>query len=421
MDEQLLQYIWQYRLYVPGALQTLCGKEIVVLSPGNLNRDQGPDFLHARIRINGTEWAGHVELHVLSSDWQLHGHDQDPHYSNVILHVVWQHNREVLLPFPTLVLRDYTTLSLLQRYVTMHISNEVLPCASLCSSVPDLIIKKSLERTLIDRLDDRSDQILTLLKKHNGDWDLICWMLIAKSLGGNINGFAFEQMIQAMPATMLKRLSKDNLKTEACFLGLANMLEGTFTDEYPNQLQEIFHFEKQKYKLPQLSISVSYFRMRPSGFPTLRMSMLAGMLTSGFSMSALLSDSISIAELRSKLSLQPSSYWNHHYRFDRLAKKSVSFSLSTLQDLLIVNACAPVIYAYGRYLHNSILQESSIELLTSLQAENNRIVRHFSDVGICAENTAESQGIIQLYKEYCMKKRCLQCGIGLSVLKKQEI
>src|ERR1041384_4761932 len=95
MNEQLLQFIWQQKALLHEKLLTTAGDEITVIHPGSLNTDSGPDFFNARISINGTVWAGNVEVHIRSADWLRHGHQYDRAYDNVILHVVYEHDAEL--------------------------------------------------------------------------------------------------------------------------------------------------------------------------------------------------------------------------------------------------------------------------------------------------------------------------------------
>ena len=88
--EQLLHYLWKYRLYRSSGLVTTRGDALEILDPGIENTDAGPDFFNAKIKLNGTVWAGSVEIHRKASDWWQHGHSADKAYDNVILHVVEQ-------------------------------------------------------------------------------------------------------------------------------------------------------------------------------------------------------------------------------------------------------------------------------------------------------------------------------------------
>ena len=92
--EALYQYLWRHRL-MGRRLSTVGGEEVRVIDPGVLNTDAGPDFFNAKVRIGSQQWAGNVEIHVKASDWYRHGHDRDPAYGNVILHVVGVSDREV--------------------------------------------------------------------------------------------------------------------------------------------------------------------------------------------------------------------------------------------------------------------------------------------------------------------------------------
>ena len=83
MNEEFLHYIWKYRLF-NRILQTSEGEEIEILSPGIHNHNSGPDFSDARLRIGSALWAGNVEIHINTSDWLKHGHQNDPAYDNEI-------------------------------------------------------------------------------------------------------------------------------------------------------------------------------------------------------------------------------------------------------------------------------------------------------------------------------------------------
>jgi hypothetical protein len=90
INERLLQFIWQLQYFNKNELATTDGESVQVITPGQYNNNQGPDFSNAKILIGHTTWAGTVELHIKTSDWNKHKHDADKNYANVILHVVWK-------------------------------------------------------------------------------------------------------------------------------------------------------------------------------------------------------------------------------------------------------------------------------------------------------------------------------------------
>ncbi|MBR1388802.1 MAG: DUF2851 family protein, partial [Prevotella sp.] len=93
--EQLLHYVWKHKLFPLRELETTDGRYVEVIDPGLHNRNAGPDFFNAKVCINRTLWVGNVEIHDKSSDWYLHGHDKDPRYDNVVLHVASTIDAEV--------------------------------------------------------------------------------------------------------------------------------------------------------------------------------------------------------------------------------------------------------------------------------------------------------------------------------------
>ena len=75
--EELLHYTWKHRLLPLQPLKTTDGRPVEVIDPGLHNRNAGPDFFNAKVRIGDTLWVGNVEIHLRASDWYQHGHDSD--------------------------------------------------------------------------------------------------------------------------------------------------------------------------------------------------------------------------------------------------------------------------------------------------------------------------------------------------------
>src|SRR5689334_7800469 len=140
MTEKLLQYIWQFRYFNMHDLSLETGENISIIFPGHLNVNQGPDFLYAKIKIEETTWIGNVEVHLQTSQWEAHEHEDDKNYNNVILHVVWEHDDPVLLRnIPTLVLQQRVSKLFLEKYKEWMESAAFIPCKKNIQQVNELV------------------------------------------------------------------------------------------------------------------------------------------------------------------------------------------------------------------------------------------------------------------------------------------
>ncbi|MGB1316637.1 MAG: DUF2851 family protein, partial [Flavobacteriales bacterium] len=140
LREDLLQHIWQHQLFDSQNLRTVDGAVVEIIRSGDLNSNAGPDFSNARLKIDGVEWAGNVEIHVRSSDWLRHNHQHDSNYQNIILHVVFEDDLdETLGSFPTLELKDSISNQVLTRYELMLNAPDEIPCGTQFMDVPEII------------------------------------------------------------------------------------------------------------------------------------------------------------------------------------------------------------------------------------------------------------------------------------------
>nr|HQV06549.1 DUF2851 family protein [Chitinophagaceae bacterium] len=133
MTEKLFQFIWQFQYFSKSGLTTTSGEPVHIIAQGLLNHNQGPDFLNAKIKIGKTTWVGNVELHIKASDWMKHRHQEDPNFTNVILHVVWeddikQTSNKKIPNIPLVVLKQKVSKILLSRYQSLLYSTSFIPC-----------------------------------------------------------------------------------------------------------------------------------------------------------------------------------------------------------------------------------------------------------------------------------------------------
>ncbi|MBO0951639.1 DUF2851 family protein [Fibrella sp. HMF5405] len=426
MDEEFLYFIWQFQYVTTGTLTTTDGEAVEVLHPGFRNHNAGPDFLNARLRIAGVEWVGTVEAHVKTSDWLIHRHQGDHAYDNVILHIVWQHDRPVPRPdgtnLPTLELAPLTSGTLLTKYQALTAGTDAIPCAGQFRMVKPLRQTAMLDTALMQRLERKADVVMAIYEASGQDWEETAYRLMATYLGSKVNAQLMEQLARTVPLKTLQKHRNSLLQLEALLLGTAGLIpdEADHNDDYTVVLRRESHFLATKYGLADKQLSAHLWKwgkLRPAGFPTMRLAQLARLIQEHGSLFSMFIGTNEAAALLNALQLMPSAYWQTHYRFDKAASK-VSASLGgTTAEGLVVNTAAPLLAAYARHKDVPDLLDRAVSLLEQLPAEDNRITRIWDDLGLNVRNAFDSQASIELYNEFCTPKRCLNCQIGIALVK----
>lgn len=418
MQEALLQFIWQYSLYRPGALRARTGEKIEVQHPGSRNTDAGPDFSMARIKIGGTLLVGNVELHVRSSDWQRHHHESDPAYDHVILHVVYDNDGYDRPGMPLLELRGHIPDYVLERYSQLIQTTAPLPCAASLAAVNEMTRRAWLSRMLVERWEQKLTQWSAELERAGGDWQTLFWWRLAANFGFKVNAEPFAMLAQSLPLRLLLKQSS-LAQIEALLFGQAGFLNGSFADEYPQALQREFHYLQHKYTLPPVPPGLwKFMRLRPANFPSLRIAQMAALLHKSPELFHSPGSSATLAAVQRLLSVQASDYWDTHYRFDEPpSRQSVKKLGADAVQNLIINTVAPVRFLYAHTHGRATEAETALQMLEAVPAEDNRILRMWNEQGWAAGCAADSQALIQLFNGYCSRKRCLECAVGLSIIK----
>jgi hypothetical protein len=417
MNERLLQYIWQFRYFNKQELTTIAGEQLHILHPGNLNTNQGPDFLDAKIKIGDTIWAGNIELHIRSSDWKLHQHSSDKNYKNIILHVVWQHDVDLHLPFPTLELNDRVPKLLLSKYDELMNEVSFIPCEKNLHSTSPIVWMTWKERLLVERLENKYQFIVERLHQNKNNWEETFWWLLARNFGVKVNSDAFEQIARSIPITLLAKHKHQIHQTEALLLGQAGLLEGDFAESYPALLQKEYRFLRSKYKLSSIKLPLHFLRMRPSNFPTIRIAQLAMLVHHSSHLFAKLKEAVSLKEVKDMFTVTANDYWHYHYVFEESSAFKEKHIGSQMINNLLINTVVPVLFAYGHYNNEEQYKLKALAWLEQIEAEKNAITNGYSKIGITNKNAFDSQSLIQLKNEYCNKKRCLECAVGNSIIR----
>ncbi len=417
MTEQLLQYIWQFQYYNTKNLQTTVGEPLQIIYAGVHNKNQGPDFLNAKIKVGDTTLAGSIEIHINASEWNVHKHNEDNNYNNVILHVVWKDDKRLKRNFPTLVLQNRVSNLLLQKYETLMNAQYFIPCEKQIASVNEIAISSWKERLLIERLQEKAAYIQLKLAQTNQHWEEVFWQMLAKNFGIKINSDSFEAIATSIPLNILAKHKSQLIQLEALLLGQSGLLNGNFADDYPKLLQREYQFLKQKYALQLTHIPIHFLRMRPANFPTIRLAQLAALIFDSHHLFSKIKEATSVKVLEKMFDITANDYWHYHYTFDEItAFKKKNVGKQMIQNI-IVNTVIPMLYAYGWYNNDENFKTRALQFAEQLMPEKNVITNGFVALSITNKSAYDSQALIQLKNNYCNQKRCLQCAIGNKILK----
>ena len=435
MKEEFLHFLWKYGLY---DYQKLCDSEgniITVIHPGEYNRNAGPDFFNAQISIDGTIWAGNVEIHTKSSHFNLHGHHLNPLYDNVILHVVAENDKRVYnskgeelftveLKFDELLIEKYNYL----------INNPfVIACQDDIDKIDRILQRNWLESLAIERLEEKSTSILKILSETNNNWEETFYRLLSRYFGFKVNTEPFERLSRLLPLNIIRKHADNRFQIEALLYGTAGFLqEGFFknisNDNYYSDLVKEYKILSAKYSLQRLDGWIWKFaKLRPANFPTIRISQLAGLLANSAGLFSRILEAKNVNELAELFKSEASEYWNDHYIFGSPSKGKPKKAGSQTADIILINSVIPALYSYGKARDTIYYTEKAARFLENIKAENNSVIRDWIKAGIKPDSAFMSQALLQLRDCYCRKRKCLDCRIGLklissgSKMKKQEM
>ncbi len=422
MREDLVQYIWNTKLLCTQKQRTTSGKTLEILDPGQWNTDQGPDFLFSKIRIDGTVWVGHVEIHLRASDWNRHTHAKDPHYQNTVLHVVMESDVDIFHEgrrIECFEIRSLLPQGLVDRYEGLMNSSQHLPCASLIGDVEPHIKSMQFERMMVERLEKKTLQLKTEWEALDGDWDALCIKKMAHYMVAPVNGPAMDKLMEYVPVRLLYKIHFDLLQLEAVMFGCAGFLQGNRTEAYYQMLQEQFQYLKYKYQLKSMHpVEWKFLRLRPAHFPTLRIAQLCALLHKHQRWFSSLMECQKPKDFHQFFRVECAAFWKTHYHFGQGSGHGhVPTIGSHLQDILLINAVIPLMFSFGRLQSQTVYEDRALELLELLKPESNIISRMWKNYNFALNHAGHSQAGIQLYREYCLKKRCTRCMIGHKLLR----
>jgi hypothetical protein len=408
------------------SLRTQADEEIEILKTGEHNLNAGPDFFNARVKINGITWIGNIEVHVNSSDWTKHRHQQDRAYDNVILHLVYHHDCEVKgvdgKIIPTLELKGRISENLVTSYLKLMNNKSWIPCNKGIQEVHPFIIIGWLDRMVIERMQSKSEKISAELELNNHNWAETFYQQLAAAFGLKLNSLPFELLAKSLPEIYLAKHKDDIFYLEALLFGQAGMLEENFKDHYPNELKATYKLLKQKFGLKPIEKHLwKFFRLRPVSFPTLRIAQFAQLTYQSSNLFSKILEADTLGKLLQFFVVSTTPYWKTHYTFDKPSVAKLKYFGGDSAAGIIINTVIPFLFVYGEQKQQELYKDRALAFLEEMKPENNTIIEGWQNVGLVAESAHETQALLQLKNQYCDNKKCLQCNIGNYLIKNSYI
>ena len=421
MNEKLLQYLWNFKIFKNFDFRDVEGNQMEILDFGKWNYDSGPDFLYAKIRTRNIILAGHIELHVKSSDWIFHRHSGNPEFENLILHAVLVHDVEIEelqnKNVPTIELKDYIDETLLWKYESMLHGTKFIPCEKIFDSTK--VPFQFCEESLLKKLDEKSLEIEASLKRSKNDYEAVLFQNLAYAFGLKVNAPIFRQMAERLDFSILNKIRQNRTQLEALFFGISGWLDHPDDDQMERWKQE-FDFLRVKYQLPELRFYPKFSKLRPPNFPTIRLSQLASLYHLNQNLFSKIMVSKDVQELYPIFAaVKASDYWNTHFNFGKESSVEGEKVLTAeFISLLLLNAVLPLKYAYRKNSDENTADEI-LGFYRNIPLEKNTVTEGWKSLNVKINTALESQAFLYQHKVFCETKNCLNCSIGFQLLKNQ--
>ncbi|MFA5589003.1 MAG: DUF2851 family protein [Bacteroidales bacterium] len=425
VPEEFLCFIWENRLFSTDKLKTIDNESIEVVHAGRRNSHSGPDFFNAKIKIGETLWAGNIEIHKKASDWERHNHSGDRAYENVILHVVEQADRQIRrengTKIATLEMKWPEQLS--KNYQKLLDAKTWIACQEQFHLVNPTMLQLGFHRLMVERLEEKTDEIIGILEKNQQNWNETFYQILARMFGFKVNAIPFELLAKAIPLKILGKHKNSLHQLESLLFGSSGLLsEELFGDSYFTGLRNEFDFLQKKYKLNIVEPHLwKHMRMRPGNFPAIRISQFAALIYRSSSLFSKILKTESVEEIRNLFNVKASEYWDSHYRFNKPSAKVYPKRLGVSAiNTLIINVVVPFLFVYGENQNQHYLKDRALDFLEKLPPENNSITDKWKKLGVEPKSAFDSQALLQLKTRHCAQKRCLNCPVGVKLVKRIE-
>lgn len=434
--ERLLQAVWFHQRLRRDRLTTAQGQRLQVLHPGFWNHEAGPDFRDALLQFNDAPpQRCDVEVDLSAGGWTAHGHDRNPNFGNVALHVVWSGDGPGTLP--TLPMREFLDAPLSELSVWLGTeSAQEFPsalqgrCRIPLSEYSASQLLELLHQASLVRLQGKARQFQA--RARQAGWEQALWEGIFRALGYKHNSWPMHRLAELLP-----RLngpdSRDVLVLQSRLLGVAGLLPSDVSrrqataDLGLRRLWDCWWREAEAFSDCLLPRELWRFAgIRPANHPQRRLGLAAHWLGAGDLVRRLegwCSSSVEAGQmlplLHESLHVEQDAYWSWHWtlRSARLPKPQPLIGATRITDLAM-NVFLPWLWMRAVEGQRFPMQhELERRYLAWPAAEDNSVLRLARQrlLGTSrhafARTAAAQQGLLQIVRDFCEHADvlCTQC------------
>jgi hypothetical protein len=446
--EKLLQAIWQHQRLQRDQLKTAAGRLVRVFHPGFASAEGGPDFRGAVLKI-GDEPAvsGDVEIDLQVGGWHAHGHDRNPNFKSVILHVVWDEAKQN--PSGTTVLSLKPVLDAPLAELSLALENESgLPeklrgkCSAPLRELDAVQLENLLHAAAEVRFQNKAAAMLA--RARNAGWEQALWENLFRALGYKHNLWPMQNLAETKPRWAHGADSAFEL--QARLLGVSGLLPDELTraqkssDTFLRHAWDIWWRERDTFAdcvLPRATWR--FYGLRPANHPQRRLALAAHWLAAGKLAEKLegwLVKGISepftpalsprrgegeklLQSLHAIFQVERDDFWSWHWTFKsaRLAKPQPLLGEARVTDLA-VNVVLPWLWVRAREGGNAKIQQEILRRYFAWPvAEDNSVLKLArqrllgTDHARGLKGAAAQQGLMQIVLDFCEHSNavCAEC------------
>jgi hypothetical protein len=403
------------------------GDDLEVIQFGVWNREAGPDFSDAAVRVNQGEVArGSIEFDLTDRNWELHKHAINPAFNDTILHVF------VFESGKTFFTRTNSNRNVTQVRVNLaQLPNKFsanVPlarpgrCQAPLKNLSDESLRHVLDGAAEFRLRQKSGRLHRTGECHGRDDAL--FQEIAAALGYKQNKLPFTLLAQRLPLAFLRRNLHD---AEALLFGVAGFLEspdlGIYAPASRNYLRTLWdRWWSHRDKMRRLILPKNLWRLsgaRPLNHPQRRVAALARIAGRWPMFLKSLGKSSAAASTNFFRAIEH-PFWNFHYTFTsaRAPQTMALIGDSRIADIL-ANVVFPYLLLQGKDVWNAYIKMPAELSNRRLETGATRLFGDDPRSSLFLKSVAYQQGLLQIYEDFCLQddSDCAQCPFPEQVQK----